>query len=89
MLSEQEVKILELLNEQLLAKLSEIKSRAGSSEHNGIDIAVQRLVSMDCIRIIEPIGEKCFVITKKGTKNLQEAKNPEKKVVRKHEFILH
>ena len=77
MMTEQEVKILELLSNQLLARVSEIKSGVGNGQE-GIKTTVQRLVSLDFVKMIEPIGEKCYVITKKGTKVLNELKNPER-----------
>lgn len=85
MLLEKELKILEMLEKQLLAKKSEINSAVGD-EPNGVNAAVQRLLSMDCIKMVEPIGEKCFVITKKGTRSLREAKDPEKRAEREFQF---
>ncbi len=77
MLTEKEMMVLEMLNGQLLAKIEEIKAALGS-ETDGVTTSLQRLVSMDCVKIVEPIGEKCFVITHKGSKALRNAKNPEK-----------
>lgn len=83
MINNQEIVILELLSRKLLAKSEEIKSEAGG---NGVSDALQRLVAMDYVKSVEPIGEKCFVITQKGSKILKEMKNPEKRVV-KHGFM--
>lgn len=78
MISETEVKILEFLNSHLLVRNEEIRSAFGNGA-NGIETSLQRLASMDCIKTIEPIGEKCFVITQKGSRLLREAKNPERR----------
>jgi hypothetical protein len=81
MISDQELLVLELLNGHLLAKLSEIEAALGS-ETDGVKTSLQRLISLDCVKIVEPIGEKCYVITHKGSKVLREAKNPESRVQR-------
>lgn len=78
-MSEQEVMVLELLSSRLLARVSEIRSGIGNGQ-DGVKSTVQRLVSLDFVKVIEPIGEKCYVITKKGTKVLNEIKNPERNV---------
>ncbi len=85
MITDKEMLVLEMLNGQLLAKLREIKAALGS-ETDGIATSLQKLVSMDCVKVIEPIGEKCFVITHKGSKALRNAKNPEKQTP-KSEFM--
>lgn len=87
MISENELKILELLSKQLLAKSHELESVLG--EDDGMSTAVQRLQSMDCVKVVEPIGEKCFVITQKGTRLLREMKNPEKRAAaaQQHAFL--
>ena len=85
MITDKEMLVLEMLNGQLLAKLGEIKAALGS-ETDGILTSLQRLVSMDCVKVIEPIGEKCFIITHKGSKVLRDAKNPEKQTP-KSEFM--
>ena len=77
MITGKELLVLEMLNGQLLAKLKEIKAALGS-ETDGVATSLQRLISMDCVKVVEPIGEKCFVITHKGNKTLRDAKNPEK-----------
>jgi hypothetical protein len=77
MLTENEVRILELLSRRLLAKSNEIRSEFEGPD--GIDTALQKLISINCVKVVEPIGEKCFVITQKGTKLLREMKNPEKR----------
>ena len=83
MISSQEVMILEVLSRKLLAKSEEIMGEAGG---NGALDALQKLLAMDYVKVVEPIGEKCFVITQKGSKILKDSKNPEKKVV-KHGFL--
>jgi DNA-binding MarR family transcriptional regulator len=88
MLTEDEITVLELLNSRLLAKLSEIKADLGN-EHDGVRTTIQRLISMDCVKVIEPIGEKCYVITHKGSKILREAKNPERRAQVRTEMLSH
>ena len=78
MMTDQEVLVLELLSSRLLARVSEIKAGIVNGP-DGVRTTVQRLVSMDYVKMIEPIGEKCYVITKKGTKVLNELKNPERR----------
>ncbi len=89
MISDSELKILELLSKQLLAKSHELESVLG--EDDGMSTAVQHLQSMDCVKVVEPIGEKCFVITQKGTRLLREMKNPEKRAAmaqrQQHAFL--
>jgi predicted transcriptional regulator len=80
-LSENEIAVLEVLSRQLLARKSEIKDAIGD-EPDGVNTAIQRLVSIDFVKTVEPIGERCYVITKKGAQNLKEAKNPEKRAER-------
>lgn len=77
MISEDEVKVLELLSKQLLAKPHELESAFG--EDNGVSTVLQKLQAMDYVKVVEPIGEKCFVITQKGTRILRDMKNPEKR----------
>jgi len=77
MLTENEIKVLELLSKLLLAKASELNSEFG--EGDGVSTAIQKLQSMDCVKVVEPVGEKCFVITQKGTRLLRQIKNPEKR----------
>jgi hypothetical protein len=84
-LTEEEVRILDLLNSRLLAKPVEIKTAFGDSS-NGVASAIQRLQSMEYIKVVEPIGEKCYVITKKGTKALVDAKNPEKRAAAREPY---
>jgi hypothetical protein len=79
MMSEEEVKVLELLSNRLVAKLSEIRSGIGEGGADGIKTTVHKLVSMDFVKMIEPIGDKCYVITKKGSRILKELKNPERR----------
>ncbi len=78
MLMEKEILVLELLSSRLLARLGEIKAGVGD-EPDGIRNTIRGLVSMDYVKMIEPIGEKCFVITKKGSRVLNELKNPERR----------
>ncbi len=78
MLSKDEIKILEVLSKLLLAKPGELNSVLDGDD--GVDTVIQRLQSMDYIKVVEPIGEKCLVITQKGTRMLREAKNPEKRM---------
>jgi predicted transcriptional regulator len=80
MLEEGEMRILEILSRKLLAKTNEIMTDFG--ENDGAETSLQRLLSMDCVKAVEPIGEKCFVITQKGTRLLKEMKNPERRVQR-------
>ncbi len=87
MLTEKEILVLELLSSRLLAKLGEIKADIGD-EPDGVRTSIQRLVSMDCVKVIEPIGEKCFVITQKGSKVLRELKNPERGAKIKETFDM-
>ncbi len=77
MIDEKEMKLLEVLSKKLLAKPSEITAEMG--EGDGVTTALQKLQSMDCVKAVEPVGEKCFVITQKGTRLLREMKNPEKR----------
>ncbi len=78
--TQNEMKVLDILSRKLLAKSEEIKAEFGAND--GAEVALQRLLSTDCVKVVEPIGEKCFVITKKGSKLLKEMKNPEKRVVK-------
>jgi hypothetical protein len=77
MLNESDVKMLEVLSEKLLAKPHELESEFG--EDDGVTTTLQKLHSMDCVKVVEPIGEKCYVITQKGTRMLRDMKNPEKR----------
>ena len=77
MLNENEIKLLEVLGRLLLVKPSELSSEFG--EGDGVSAALQKLQSIDCVKVVEPVGEKCFVITQKGTRLLREIKNPEKR----------
>lgn len=77
MLTETEVKVLDILSTNLLAKTNEISAHLG--EDDGVTPTLQKLMSMDCVKTVEPMGEKCYVITQKGTRLLREAKNPEKR----------
>ena len=79
MLTDEEVNVLELLSNRLVARLTEIKSGIGNGGPDGVRTTVHRLVSLDFVKVIEPIGEKCYVITKKGSKVLKEIKNPERR----------
>jgi len=78
MIENGEMKILEVLSTKLLAKTDEISAVMG--ENDGAVSALQKLLSMDCVKVVEPIGEKCYVITQKGTRLLKEMKNPERRV---------
>jgi hypothetical protein len=80
MIDESDMKVLEMLSSKLLAKPDEIRSVLGPDD--GAQTSLQKLLSMDCVKVVEPIGEKCFVITQKGTRMLKEMKNPEKRVAR-------
>ena len=77
MLSETEVKVLDILSKNLLARAREISAHIG--EEDGVVPTLQKLMSMDCVKTVEPMGEKCYVITQKGTRLLREARNPEKR----------
>lgn len=77
MLSENDMRILDIINIKLLAKPSEIRESVGESD--GVTESLQRLMTSDCIKLVEPMGERCFVITQKGTRVLRDAKNPEKR----------
>ena len=55
MITGKELLVLEMLNGQLLAKLNEIKEALGS-ETDGVATSLQRLISMDCVKVVEPIG---------------------------------
>lgn len=85
MITANEITVLEMLNGQLLAKLDEIQAALGN-ETDGVALSLQRLISMDYVQVVEPIGEKCFVITHKGSKVLRDSKNPEKQAP-KSEFM--
>ncbi len=87
MLTESEITVLEVLNSRLLAKLGEIKKSVGDGT-DGVGTSIQRLISMDFVKVVEPIGEKCFVITHRGSKALRDAKNPERRTP-KSEFLSH
>jgi predicted transcriptional regulator len=78
MIDNGEMRILEILSTKLLAKTEEISAAMG--ENDGAIPALQKLLSMDCVKVVEPIGEKCYVITQKGTRLLKEMKNPERRV---------
>jgi hypothetical protein len=86
MLNEEEINVLDVLSKRLLAKPSELSSLFG--RHDGISTILQRLQSMDCVKVVEPIGEKCFVITQKGTRVLREAKNPERRTEPRQDTFL-
>jgi hypothetical protein len=83
MLTETEICVLEILVSRLLARKGEIKAALGGKP-DGVNNALQRLMSIDCVKAVEPIGEKCFVITKKGNMSLREAKNPENRAEKNH-----
>jgi hypothetical protein len=78
MLTEDEIKVLDALSTKLLAKPGELDSVLGGED--GVGTIIQRLQSMDYVKVVEPIGEKCIVITQKGTRMLRDAKNPEKRM---------
>jgi len=75
MLTEKETKMLEFLNNHLLANFGEIKAHIGE-EPDGAKSIIHSLISSDCVKMVEPIGVRCYVITPKGTKALSEAKKP-------------
>ncbi len=77
MLSDTEIKVLGILSKNLLAKTGEISSSMGGDD--GVVPTLQKLQSMDCVKTVEPMGERCYVITQKGTRMLREAMNPEKR----------
>ena len=77
MITDSEVRLLEILSKQLLAKPHELIDAFG--EDDGVMKTIQKLEAMDYVKIVEPIGEKCFVITQKGTRILRDVKNPEKR----------
>ena len=72
MLTESEIDVLESLSKRLLARKREIA--ADMEESDGVEIALQSLISMGFVEGLEPIGEKCFVITKKGSVSLRDSK---------------
>jgi hypothetical protein len=72
-----DIRILDILSRKLVAKPAEIRAAFGGED--GVTPSLQKLLSMDCIKTVEPIGEKCYVITQKGTKLLKESAGPEKK----------
>ncbi len=74
--TEKEISVLEMINGRLLIRRSELKNGMGDGP-DGVYTAIQKLVSIDCLKMVEPMGEKCFVITKKGSRHLREARNPE------------
>jgi hypothetical protein len=71
MIEEADIRILDILSRRLVAKPAEIRSALGGSD--GVAGSLQKLLSMDCVKTVEPIGEKCYVITQKGTKILKES----------------
>jgi hypothetical protein len=70
---ESELKVLDILSKKLLARPREVKAAFGRPD--GIDAILSGLIATECIQVVEPMGEKCFVITHKGTKILQDAKD--------------
>jgi hypothetical protein len=70
--SEGELRILQILSKKLLARSREIKAEFGRSD--GVDVMLSTLLSVECVNVIEPMGEKCFLITHKGAKVLEDAK---------------
>ena len=73
MLTQNEMKVLELLERQRLVKLNEIRSNL-SLEHDGVSSIIQRLIMLEMIKAVEPIGEKCFIITRRGSMELKGTK---------------
>ena len=69
-MQEKELSILCMLERQRLAKISEIRRLVGPED--GGEDAIRSLVIADSIRAVEPIGEKCFVITPEGSRRLKE-----------------
>ena len=72
MTSEVELGILDFLSKKLLARPHEMKAEL--HRYDGADGTLSELVSKDYVQVIEPLGERCFVITHKGTKVLHDAK---------------
>jgi hypothetical protein len=77
MIDESDIRILDILSRRLIAKPAEIRSALGGED--GVTSSLQKLLSIDCIKTVEPIGEKCYVITQKGAKVLKESAAPQKK----------
>ncbi len=73
MFNDMEMRILEMLNSRPLVKQAEIRKVFGSP-YDVIDAAVQRLMMGDFIKTVEPIGEKCYIMTKKGIRGFREFK---------------
>ena len=73
-LTEKELKILDFLNSRTLARMREIGSWAGT-DYNGTRAIMQTLLSNGLAKSVEPMGEKCFVITNLGSRKLEEAKS--------------
>jgi hypothetical protein len=69
---ESELKVLDILSRKLLARSHEVRAEFGRPD--GVEVILSGLLSSDCVQVVEPMGEKCFVITHKGTKILQDAK---------------
>jgi hypothetical protein len=61
--------VLDFLSRRHLARAREVKA-----SFSGAESVVSRLLTDDCIQAVEPMGEKCFVITQKGTKELHDAR---------------
>jgi len=76
MIDEGDLRILDILSRRLVAKPGEISVAFGGSD--GVTPSLHKLLAMDCIKVIEPIGEKCYVITQKGAKLLKESVSPDR-----------
>ena len=76
MLAENEIKVLRMMNAQKLVKVSEMKRKLGLGG-DGLGTALQRLITNECVQTIEPMGERCYIITPKGSKYLKEFSSPE------------
>lgn len=77
MINDGDIRILDILSRRLVAKPAEIMNALGGAD--AAAPSLQKLLSMDCVKVVEPIGEKCYVITQKGTRLLKESGSLDRK----------
>lgn len=72
MLRESEIRVLEIINRQLLVRKEELRSALREEGFDdGISIA-NRLMELGYVKFIEAVGTPCYTITQSGMKILKE-----------------
>ncbi|MFC2143468.1 hypothetical protein ACFLQN_03645 [Candidatus Aenigmatarchaeota archaeon] len=76
MLTPMEEKILKNVSKfQLLTKIElkrRLRENGTTSNGNVVDIAIRNLSEKDLISLVTPIGSTCLVLTKRGSKLLED-----------------